>query len=108
MDRTAILGTLKEWAAGMSARDMLRVTTVCSWCATSKSVVETLGSKDVTSVVFEVKPRGEPQVTGDTARIVVDRKSTVKYKQGAAPPLNDSPTVTFARKAQGWVIDGVK
>jgi hypothetical protein len=107
-DRTQILGALKEWETAMGSRDMTTLTKVFPSYATQKSIVDLFSNRDVTKITMVLKPKGDPQISGDTARIAVDRTVTQVYKQASPPPRTDSPTVTFVRKQQVWVIDSVK
>jgi len=108
-DRKAILTTLKETETAYGARNMLQLSQFWPAFASSQSVVALFANKDVTKITMELRPKGDPQITGDTARITVDQIMTQTYKQGSAPPIPPATrTVNLVRKPQGWVIDSVK
>jgi serine/threonine protein kinase len=108
-DRKAVLDTLKLTEQAYGARNMTQLSAVWPVFASSAGVVKLFADKDVTKVTMELKPLGDPQISGDTARVPVERTMTQTYKQGSPPqPPKDRPTVNLVRKAQGWVIDSVK
>jgi hypothetical protein len=103
-DRDAVLRTLRSYASAYEHKDLNELAAV--WPALDrKKLAETF--KNATSIRMDLKPIGEPNLSGNTATVRCER-SLLYVASGTKHNFADQITILLQRKSNGtWLIEAI-
>ena len=107
-DRPKILHTLVQYEEAYRAKDIAQLTVVYPSlpAAMVKSIADAFRRAD--SFQMDLKPLGEPQISGDSAVVRVERSIHQIQRGRALDPVQGPVTVRMRRSGQAWVIESIQ
>jgi hypothetical protein len=106
-DRQGIAQALTQYKQAYETRNLAQLRAVYPTLAgkTLDSIRQTFGFAD--SIQLDLKPLGEPEISGDTATVAVERSLRQTAGKKALAPVHGAITIRLKRIGQKWVIDSI-
>ncbi len=106
-DRKGVMQTLKRYADAYQHKNTDELQTI--WPDLAKPDRKKIADsfKSAASIQIELKPSGDPTISGDTATVSCERSLLYTFSGGEQKTFADHVTIRLRKKAGTWLIEDV-